>query len=99
LPATASWEYKRKVNVNNGNANDQWGKTVAINGFNIVTGTDLPLSYGESYFPKYRRIINIPFGLIFKLFADVTMFKKRDCACLVSSAVNGQNCTYSIQSG
>lgn len=41
-PSTVSWEYKRKINVNNGSMNDQWGQNVSVNGFNLVTGTEWP---------------------------------------------------------
>lgn len=45
LPATPTWEYKRKIGLANAEANDYWGKSVAIDGYNIITGSDQAQNY------------------------------------------------------
>lgn len=37
-----TWEYKRKITLNSGTANDRWGSRVAIGGFNVITATEWP---------------------------------------------------------
>ena len=36
------WDYKRKINVNNGTINEFYGQSVSINGFNLLVGTEWP---------------------------------------------------------
>ncbi len=36
------WEYKRKINVNNGTINEFYGQSVAISGGNVLVGTEWP---------------------------------------------------------
>ncbi|MBL0154179.1 MAG: hypothetical protein IPP93_12080 [Chitinophagaceae bacterium] len=45
LPATPVWEYKRKIGLENAGANDYWGKSVAIDGYNIITASDQAQNY------------------------------------------------------
>lgn len=40
LPATPVWEYRRNIGFPGAGANNYWGKSVAIDGYNIITASD-----------------------------------------------------------
>jgi FG-GAP repeat len=39
-PANVTWEYKRKITINNGNPYEYFGNHVGIGGFNIITSSE-----------------------------------------------------------
>lgn len=45
MPATVVWEYKRKIGLTNAGENEYWGKSVAIDGYNVITASDQAQSY------------------------------------------------------